>query len=89
MNKIVIQKVDDWEACYIDGKLYEEGHELGEGCGMLGLLQDIDSIYDFNIQEIESYWVDGTDLEDYINTTGSFPEELKNHETWVWEENNA
>jgi hypothetical protein len=75
MNVLILQ-ADDWEGLFIDGKLIDEDHELGE-CDIdseLYLLKKSEE-YNFTSKDVTVKFVDDED-EKYLNSFGSFPPTL-------------
>lgn len=64
--KLTLVSCDDWEALYVNGKSYEQGHtvQLVAALRKLGLL-------DIDIEEVEAY------NDPYPEETGEFPDDLK------------
>ena len=64
----------DWEGLYIDGKLIDEGHVLGEGNHRLYMVEQSE-IYNFKLNDIVYEEInDDDDME--MNDSGRFPEFL-------------
>jgi hypothetical protein len=67
----------DWEALYIDGKLIDEGHHLGEGDTLYLLKQS--EAYNFRACDIVVAEINNQD-EETVSDEGSFPSHLLNLE---------
>lgn len=64
----------DWEAMYIDGKLIDEGHTLGEGNNFYFLLEMAEK-YGFTRADIQSAELNAVDDEE-VSSGGSMPQSL-------------
>ena len=72
---IVSTQFGDWEGLYIDDKLIDDGHELGEGDGKHYMLKASEK-YGFKLKNVKTCELNDED-EDTIADSGSFP---KNYE---------
>jgi len=75
MNKAVLIKSDDWEGLYINDVLVEEGHTLNQGFNRIEYFVDASEQYDFDIKELQEYWVTD-EYEEYLYEIGSLNENL-------------
>lgn len=81
MTKLHLIKSDDYEALYVNGKLYNEGNPLNEGNERVLYFINIANSYGININEIKFGYVDLEKCTDY----GEFPNdlgELLNYVKW-------
>ena len=81
MTKIHCIKSDEYEALYINGKLFNEGNPLEEGNERVLYFYSIASNYGLNINEIKFGYVNLFDINEY----GEFPNdlgELLNYVKW-------
>jgi len=77
MKRVVILNADDWQACYVDGKVIEQNHSLGEGYGLLHFLREASKEYNFTLDDIEEiWWNEEDDEDDILDKFGQFPENL-------------
>lgn len=76
MKRVVIlsDQDGDWEALYIDGKLIDEGHTLGEGNHRIYLLEQSEK-YNFKSKDIIEDAVNDIDNE-MVMDRGNFPKSL-------------
>ena len=75
--EVIILTTDDWEGFYIDGKLVDEGHVLGEGDNFFFLLR-MSEKFGFTSKDIGNYIVDDDELDDYLHRNGSLPYDIVN-----------
>jgi hypothetical protein len=75
-SEALIVNSDDWQGLFVDGKLIDEGHTLGEGLGILVYLQEKADEFNFNLKEIKQAWVT-EEYEEYLYDMGSFHKDLK------------
>jgi len=77
--KVVIVRSDDWDGIYIDGKILNQDHELGEGDSYLYLLR-LSKELGFDIDDVDLRWVgDGEDYDfqrNILNRDGCYPDLL-------------
>lgn len=76
--KVTIIDADDWQGIFLGGYLHDQGHQLGEGNHFYYLLNLSDK-YDFDSDDIKNYYVNRKG-EIYLDTYGSFPNELESFE---------
>lgn len=81
MTRIHCIKSDNYEALYINGKLYNEGNPLNKGKEKILYFYNIAEIYGININEIKFGYINLVEHTDY----GEFPNDLYdiiNHIKW-------
>jgi len=75
MKVLILNSEDgDWEGLFIDGKLIDQGHTLGEGNAATYLLEKPEE-YNFSSKNIESCCVTQED-DEYLMKFGGFPSQL-------------
>lgn len=79
-NEVILIKTDgEWEGLFVNGKLANEGHHLGDGYGTKKYLTYVCKKYGVTLEEIK----DGQATDDYIeklNDLGSFDMDLSDVE---------
>ena len=81
MTKIHCVKSDDYEALYVNGKIYNEGNPLNEGNERVLYFINIANSYGININEIKFGYINLVEHTEY----GEFPndlDELLNYIKW-------
>ena len=77
--KVVIVRSDDWDGIYIDGKILDQGHELGEGDSYLYLLR-LSKNSGFDIDDVDLRWIGDGENYDYqrniLDKDGCYPDLL-------------
>ena len=82
MTKIHCIKSDDYEALYINGKLYNEGNPLNEGNERVLHFIKIAEVYGVNVKDIKFGYINLIEHTDY----GEFPNDLSDIIKFVkWE----
>jgi len=71
----VILEGDGWEAFYVNGKLVDQGHSLGEGDGLLRFLQEQSLEYGFGLHDIVEVYATNEDNK-IADETGRFPDDF-------------
>ena len=69
--RVLIVNSDDWQGLFIEGKLIDEGHSLGEGYGITKYLKAQSKKYKFSIDDIKEAYVTD-EYEEYLYDHGSF-----------------
>lgn len=75
--RVVILTADDWEGLFVDGRLIDQSHKLGDGDHRLFLLKMAEQ-YSFTSKDIVVKYIDESNEEDYnfLEDFGRFPELL-------------
>lgn len=71
MKVLILKSEDGYEALYIDGKLIDEGEELGEGESQLYMLKQSEK-YGFKYADVKTKYLTKKD-DEYTSEVGSFP----------------
>lgn len=74
MTKIYCIKSDDYEALYVNGKLYDEGNPLEEGNERVLYFINIANVYGIDIKDIKFGYINLMEHTEY----GEFPNDLGN-----------
>ena len=76
MKRVVLLNTlsGDWQGIYVDGRLIEEGHTIGEGCNMYFWV-NLAHVYNISVDDIIVRDLIGIDSYD-VENIGNFPLDL-------------
>lgn len=74
-NKLILLKGDDWEGLYVNGKLIDEDHKLGESKPEKYWI-NVANDYNITANDLTVDWLESED-EELVGERGSFPKFLE------------